>query len=411
MSSNRRLEKLSATQRRKYDNVARASGDKAAREWLNAHATVHERNEGSTAAVRRAFASPPALQLSGAAHGYAATLADPFNVHGVGLPLPPVVDSRKSTAWIRGSVAVTGTSGIGAISFRPWQAIINNGVGAVTYSSSSTLWAGTVLPAVGNTGTTSSQSNSVFTAAQLQPGGGTPGIQVRLISAGLRWQYIGTKLNAGGRYFALSEPDNQNLEGMDSNDLRAYTESTEERVLDDGKWRSVVWAPVHPWDFNYTDNLGSNTEYAGGFEYAMLGLLFTSPDTGTIVNQVMFDCFVNFEVVGNLAAGGSKTPNSEDAAGATKVLDAIQTYKMRMPTTHPTASHDGGRFLKVIKGVVEAATQATQLFPNIAAAKNILTSPQTVFNIANLPVPSTLLPQLADVEEIAAEAAPLLLTL
>lgn len=67
-----------------------------------------------------------------------------------------------------------------------------------------------------------------YRKAELKSGDGfssTASVQGRIVSLGVRWRYVGTELNRGGRTYALTHPDHDNLYGCSFASLGAFRET------------------------------------------------------------------------------------------------------------------------------------------------------------------------------------------
>lgn len=167
----------------------------------------------------------PRFALSPCAALYANAIANPFSVEeGVCIPSSSSLmrPSQKVRSHMR-FVAAVGKS-IGFAIFSPCLA---NNKYTVHYTNSS--FAGTNMDFL--LGTTGGMNAARMTTLPYTLGEFTDGsvfngarVQGRIVSYGIRWRYIGTELNKGGRLYCLVHPDHDNLYGNDFSTLGSFKE-------------------------------------------------------------------------------------------------------------------------------------------------------------------------------------------
>jgi hypothetical protein len=176
-------------------------------------------------AQKRTPVSQPRFALSHCASLYAQAISEPFNVSdGACIPTSNslVKPSQKVRAHAR-FIAAVGRN-IGFALFSPCLA---NDKKTVHFTNSS--FTGTTMEfTLGSTGgmeganlSTLPYSLTSFTSGNIFSGST---VQGRIVSYGVRWRYIGTELNKGGRVYCLTHPDHDNLYAADFATLGAYKE-------------------------------------------------------------------------------------------------------------------------------------------------------------------------------------------
>lgn len=253
---------------------------------------------------------PSKCALSHCAALYAASLADPFNVHGVCVPNTPCFPSKKSTYWVKGSLTTSATSG--------W--IFANPYDALTNESSCAWWTDGLadVPVLNDNsavlGISSSASNTPWVNANFASA--KDKLQYRVVSAGLRIRYTGTELDKGGTVVGLSVPTNHSLTGYTrENFLQLLGVHVDAPGRD---WHSVVWTPAEEAQLDY-----SSVNPAG---YTVMGAVpnclgFYVKPPGTAV-PYEFEFYVNVELMGSPVAS-SMTRMHADPIGFASIFDTI----------------------------------------------------------------------------------------
>jgi hypothetical protein len=202
-------------------------------------------------------------------------LSDPFNLnHEVCIPDNHVVPSKKVAVKIRGTFA-TGTNSLGFITANPF--FTQNDVysynpspiyevGAVAYTDGSAIH--TQIEPRKNLSSpngieVSALSGAPYSGAQFDEtvDGATNNVptsaQSRVVGAGLRIRYTGTKLNEGGSVLIGRREDGESLQSVTYDGL-ASRMNTKVAPLG-SKWHEVTYLPVQPDDYDYCKNgvLGS----------------------------------------------------------------------------------------------------------------------------------------------------------
>jgi len=143
----------------------------------------------------------------------------------------------------------------------------------------------------------------------------TDAVQVRLVSAGVRARYVGTKLNQGGRILGLHHPDHATLVGMTKAQLGAFDECKVDSVTANNKWFTLLYRPVDYDDFEFMSYSDLQSEQSGT---PMVIAIMPTTDVGS---QFEIEAYANFEALGALVR--QKTASFSDATGLSAVTNAL----------------------------------------------------------------------------------------
>jgi hypothetical protein len=292
-----------ASQRTRAKNVRNARPTRRTQAKKTIRLTANAANAG-----RMMKFSPPRAPTHPCVLDYGESLLNPFNLLLCPcVPMYPALASRKFTTFVRG-VGSTNTSGVGGITGIPSgvqgvDAPPYAPIGCVTDSS----YAGAGLPAVGDTGTTALYGNSDYTPAQV----GT-GVELRLVSMGVRIRGKTTKLNQGGTVFLLQEPDHNSLAGKTDPQMGAYDECA---ILDfeNHDWLSCSYTPRFQADFNYHSNSSGVVD-----PQPFLGVLIKSCAPS---QEFRYEIVAHYEAIGSSVRG--KTPSHVFTEASQTVAAAI----------------------------------------------------------------------------------------
>lgn len=273
-----------------------------------------------------ASGSTTAVSFSMCTMDYARCLADPFGGPLGCIPNYPALFTRKTRVFSKGTFSTSqnvGAAGFGFIVMDPLHGIAND---AAWVNASTNTYNFPVIDTVPVAGVTGFFSNSDYTAAQF----GTIAdlAEVRLVSAGLRYRYIGTELNRGGISVSLMEPNHQNLQGNNFGDIDGYLESV--RLPIDRTWTTILYRPVDNSDLNFTGN-PAPAVFTADNNY--IAAVFADPG---IAMPMEFEAYAVYEVTGrNVRA---KTPSHVDGVGFDAVHAATQiSSAILAPTKRPTS--------------------------------------------------------------------------
>jgi len=156
------------------------------------------------------------------------------------------------------------------------------------------------------TGVTQSKSNSAFTEANIT----AEQLEARLVSAGIRLKYAGTKLNQGGTIQAIHTSDHTSLQNQAlATYMQSRDEAIREALTNHSGWLSINYHPVDQDDFDYT------TDHEGdGY------IMGATVNTGENID-ILWEAYANFEATG--AAARAKTGSFADPVGLGAVTNAF----------------------------------------------------------------------------------------
>jgi len=205
-----------------------------------------------------------------------------------------------------------------------------------------------------NTGLTAySNPQATYTLSQFTDGSPQlpPTVRGRIVSVGLRWRYIGTNLNMGGRVLALVHPDHNNLESNTYVTLASFKEAV--HLPCSRKWQEMVIFSNQPSEIEYPNLLSydggyleailsayplSSTQFGGYYATQTVSqtcggcpmtVFFESSSAG---NQWEFQVVSHMEFVGSLAQH-ALTKSHADATGFSVIQEAANSsYLNRVKT-------------------------------------------------------------------------------
>lgn len=238
-------------------------------------------------------------------HKYLSASIDPVgswdDIDEVCVPDSTVLPSTKRKYRYRGTFEA-GTTGWGYIMLNPY-APANNNVLIRTTTSTSVMTNATNFNAVTNQGAI----NGPFEWAN------TDFVNYRIVGAGLRVVYEGTKLDQGGMFMTYKDPSNADVyNNIDIDILAARPEFEQTRITD--RAAEVVWLPVAADDFSYVESTGSATPTP----------LWIGVKTATGSTQpFMYEVVLYYELIGGTIRQG-RTPSHSDPVGFGKAQQALQ---------------------------------------------------------------------------------------
>lgn len=296
----------------------------------------------SRRAVARRNARParPRVALSQCTRQYAATLIDPFNHHGHGVPCVPSMPSWKTFVFARGQMS-TGSAGIGWLILNPLRAIANDG-NSIRFTTPA--FAGTTIDPVA-AGVTIISGNSPYALSQFS--GQELGISYRIVSAGIRMRYAGAEIERGGTITAVQHPNHANLDNATIANLNSL--SVAKRYAVDRNWTSVQWCPVFPDEYVFRTDSGALAIFP-------MAIMVEAPNPA-IPLLFDFEVTVNMELVGSPVRG--MTPSMSDSQGFSAVQAAIQGAAMvtNSPNTGPNPTVQRGFLVKVEDMIINSASR------------------------------------------------------
>jgi len=294
---------------------------------------------------------PAQSGLSHCAQLYARAIAQPF-IAEAGVCIPTSGAASRPSQKVRSIsrfVASVGTTRFGYCLITPCMA--NDGISYLYSTAASTVATASPvinLPGPSPIGTGYSPIQSLpYDRAKLVDGSAvaSPSVKGRIVSYGVRWRYIGTELERGGRVYCLVHPDHDNLYGTDFAQLGQYKECLTFDVT--RKWsESVVFSNTSV-ECNYPEGhqLGNtageeliNLYPMSSGQYLISGTASTVGSVcggapmavvfdGTPGNQFEFEVVVHVEYVG-VATQSMLTKSHADSLGFTIVQESANALGM-----------------------------------------------------------------------------------
>lgn len=289
--------------------------------------------------IKRSIPQQVGGQLSECAREYAAALRDPENAPLSCVPNQyPPLPSFKFRTWTKGSFGI-GTNGIGCVIVEPGvqcKSDLNS-----VFVSGATYTLVTFPVTYVETGLAGATSNSPFTAANFTSGG----VQARLVGCVLKVWPLCKEQDLSGESYALSHPDNENLNGLTVADLNAYSGTLRHQTTTSREPIMVCWTPTRPADVDYTD----------------MGAAQGTASMGVLVSGVAgssgwmgYSVHCQWEAIGKLAP--NKSLSVADPEGFSAVLTAVQAegtsvYKSSTGAVKSLLA-DSYRYVKSMSGPV-----------------------------------------------------------
>lgn len=260
---------------------------------------------------RRPAAKLLGQHLSPCSLEYAESLANPFTGPIACIPSFPALPTGKMKCFVRETISINAGGG-GFLCYNPWKMAFsgwtNAGEGTrPPLTLTPAAYAAGVVPAFGVAGLLLREANTPYVRSD--------NVEVRLISAGLRARYIGTKLNQGGRIFGLHHPDHDTLVGMTQAQLAGFDECSVDSVTTNNKWFTLLYRPVDYNDFEFKS--AGELEVDETETPMVIGMI---PPTG-LGSEFEYEAYANFEVLGAIVR--QKTASFSDATGLSAVTNAL----------------------------------------------------------------------------------------
>jgi len=271
---------------------------------------------------------------------YATSLVNPFDFSlNPCIPRMPSVPSRKLCTYASGLGNTSGTTSYGGVTAYMTAANDTTGV-AVT----ETAFTGSYLPAWNSTGALSKTQNSPYASADFS----ATGVQVRLVSAGLKVRFVGTKLNQGGICFPFLEPDLGDVTGYTANDIALFDQYFQ-GIDFNNDWVSITYTPRHPADFDFA---AADKPLTG--QHPCMGILILSATPNQPFEYVWT---AHWEVIGRNARGKTLShtyPNTDRIiSGASQFPPRALSSIQNAPRPESLASQVGRNLMAHGAGVVE----------------------------------------------------------
>lgn len=235
------------------------------------------------------------------------------------------------------------------------MAVTNASIPPVVVTSTTSTQNG--IPVTNAAGTNVFTGNSDYAG----PLGSLSTVQFRLVAAGLRVQYDGPLLNAGGRIVGVEEPDHRPLNGTTFTNLSQYDEARVMRIEPD-TWYQVEYRPIDDSSLRYgayssgmhflegtsagdvrvlsVDYDDSEfQEFVGDEDNANATMAFAilpaEPGDG---GKFLFEAYAHFECIGRTVRGA--TPSHADIVGFSAVSNVTGQLGSRAPKMNPGSASD-----------------------------------------------------------------------
>jgi hypothetical protein len=261
--------------------------------------------------------------LSAAAGKYIRLMADPASQALIGIPNTPVLDSNVARVFMRGSFTTGATTGLGYIVVSPLAAAVNDNTCLLATSSAS---AGTSISTASVAGDQAISSNSTYATADI---GLQPLAQYRVVASELRIKSITAPLTRGGDFVGLMVPDHSALDGVNSQQMKAFEESATFSPGMQDDWYTLLYRPVRDDDYQFNQTVVNITSPANG---GFMGFIVTAPAAAS-PQTYDYEFYVVIEYQGSKVR--NKVPSLADPIGH----DAAQTVllagnKLKKPHLH-----------------------------------------------------------------------------
>lgn len=260
----------------------------------------------------------PRGHLSDCAQRYAMALSNPF----AGIQEPCVPDNNVTASYkisCRGVGTFTcGTNNVGFVAFAP-KRFGNNfpASNSPVWYSLSTFAGSTITLTSGATVGEANMARFPYNTSDIGDGNGQ--IQARLVGAGLRIFYSGTELNRGGTIYAIRNPYNNTVHGIDGGEAASF--SNTKIIPVDRRKHTICWKPTSADDFAYSNdphNVAQNsvTYHGNANGPACMAFLVNSTPGNTFTYEIVS----HYELLGTVLRG---TPSESDATGMAAIFSAI----------------------------------------------------------------------------------------
>lgn len=295
--------------------------------------------------------------LSECASKYALAIADPFNPRAIGacVPTHPSVPSQKLVARTRAIEIVVGTGGVGGAFISPCVANDDYIVAASTSSYSSSTWRVVDGWAALGSYSITEMSSLPYAHDDVNSVNAFTGVRSRLVSCGVRVEYVGTMLNMGGQICGFFDPDHNPVAEVAASSYpqwdvatitqRPYAEL--EAVRSNMNFEISTFA-ANPEDTTY--QMGSYpyaTAYSSSLATTACGVIVVTGEPG---NRFRMELVEHIEYIGTPASSGL-SPSHADSKGFEIVSQAAGQLALR---TASTSARPAVEMPKLIKEAVKS---------------------------------------------------------
>jgi hypothetical protein len=235
------------------------------------------------------------LKLSPCAREYMGALQYPFSTKALAcVPDMHALPSRKVRVVERGTFA-TGLNGFGWLVAAPWVtakdlpclSATSAGYNGVAQISDPNVVTANVI--------NNFQAKMPYTSNQFYATTTDPGIEARVVGAGLRVRYIGSEMARSGQIAALRHPDNESLVGFDDRRFRSYEHC---KVFPNNReWSYVTYRPAKPNEYEYSrdpESAGDSNNYKFNLGFHITGTTNSTGTPGSAPFEFQFVQFVEY---------------------------------------------------------------------------------------------------------------------
>jgi len=249
---------------------------------------------------------------------YATSLVNPFDFSlNPCIPKMPSIPSRKLCTYVSGLGHTSGTTSYGGVT-----AYMTASNDTTCLAATDVAFTGSSLPAWSSVGASSILQNSPYAAADFS----ATGVQVRLVSAGLKVRFVGTKLNQGGVCFPFLEPDLGDVTGFTANDITSFDQYFQ-GIDFNTDWVTITYSPRHPADFDFA---AAPQPLTG--QHPCMGILVQSATPNQPFEYVWT---AHWEVIGRNARGKTL---SHTYANTDKIISGASQFPPRATSSIQNAS-------------------------------------------------------------------------
>lgn len=276
--------------------------------------------------------------LSDAASVFALACTDPWNqlCNNVSMPTMSAGASYKCRV-IKRLIVTSGASGYGFVAFAPALA---NDVNSLIYSSAST-WTGSAVTTTTAAGLSLAALDKLpFASASLTDLTATNGVAGRIISYGIKINYIGTEVDKGGVYYTYVSSSRESVNGYTADTLGALVQ-TALRPIDRREMNAVV-TPTNRHESDYSNEDQTDTDlilypysnsaaYTAGTSIPAIGCILIQSKTG---NTFEVQVVQHVEYIGK-GAQPFLTETRSDVVGFEEVISAVGNLNAYPATGDP----------------------------------------------------------------------------
>lgn len=322
------------------------------------------KNKQSKKQGRRRAPRSAQPSLSTCAAHYAAAISDPFSNRALGACIPTFPQLRTLKKAFKSTFTmVAGSNGIGALSICPTAvndrtlAVFSNDASQAPYSDSSTDVARGIL-GQGQVYTLSSYTADDFDTETNH----SVHLSARVVSVGVRVQYIGSVTDMEGLLYAYIDPDNSNTNRFSLNQIASLPQTAVQRVTSQPFF--VSCSGILPSDFTFNDAAPSLRERAYPLGPSQS---FSTVDTsvgpapikiyyvGAVGAKFFVEVIQHFEIAGP-GLGAAGTIGATDPLGFNAVVTANTKTRNELSGKSYSPSNYRAYFMDAVRGALAEMT-------------------------------------------------------